>query len=334
MPSLFSFRLCAGGLLDASLAGVSHADVSLTLPPPPPPPPPPAAPGAAAVPSKAKGGGKKRRRGAAPVQSRGPLLVTHRGVSGPAALKLSAFGATQLHEAGYRGTLRLNLAPGLAPAEARAALQAFQNREARRAPRAPPRAARAARVPSRRRRRPCAQDTRRKQVRNVNPFGVPARLWEAVACAGSDEAEADGARKCAAAPWPPATPPSRRSPRRRPPARVRALSCGRWAQLTPAQLDALQRRACEAELAFSGKDSNKDEFVTAGGVSWAGVDAKRMQSKHVAGLFFAGELLNVDGITGGHNFQSCWTTGMVAGTEAARVALDAAEIATGSTSES
>ena len=140
MPSLFSFRLCAGGLLDASLAGVSHADVSLTLPPPPPPPPPPAAPGAAAVPSKAKGGGKKRRRGAAPVQSRGPLLVTHRGVSGPAALKLSAFGATQLHEAGYRGTLRLNLAPGLAPAEARAALQAFQNREARRAPRAPPRA--------------------------------------------------------------------------------------------------------------------------------------------------------------------------------------------------
>ena len=74
---------------------------------------------------------------------------------------------------------------------------------------------------------------------------------------------------------------------------------------------------CEAPLPFSGKDSNKDEFVTAGGVDWAGVDATRMESKHVHGLFFAGEVLNVDGVTGGHNFQSCWTTGWVSGSAAA-----------------
>ena len=160
-----------------------------------------------------------------------------------------------------------------------------------------------------------------KAVANVNPFGIPKRLWTAIvsarpgnpdatACAASEGA---GPAGDAARAVDPTTP---------------------WSQLSKADLRALAERTCRARLPFAGKDSNKDEFVTAGGVSWAGVDAKRMQSKHVAGLFFAGELLNVDGITGGHNFQSCWTTGMVAGTEAARVALDAAEIATGSTSES
>ena len=173
----------------------------------------------------------------------------------------------------------------------------------------------------------------------------------------------------------------------------------RWAQLTPAQLVALRRRACEAELLFSGKDSNKDEFVTAGGTSAPTtapflppyrlltaplhpltalslpshcpslparrrVVRRRLETYAVEArarsflrrrAFFlwihpphppthpsilthdypplnssspsdlprllAGELLDVDGVTGGHNFQSCWTTGMVAGTEAAKVAL-------------
>ena len=98
---------------------------------------------------------------------------------------------------------------------------------------------------------------------------------------------------------------------------------GRWSELGKKALEALQRRLCEAPLPFSGKDSNKDEFVTAGGVAWAGVDATRMASRLVPGLFFAGELLDVDGITGGHNFQSCWTTGMVAGTAAAQHATEA-----------
>jgi len=184
VPSLFSFRLCAGGLLDASLAGVSHPDVGLTLQPPPPPPPPPPAPADAtaatlaadAPPAKKKrgrGGGRGGRggrgggRGAGVLHARGALLVTHRGVSGPAALRLSSFAAAPLAEAGYKGRLSLNLAPQLTAEEALSALQRFQS----------------------------AEGTRRKQVRNVNPFGVASRLWAAVACGGSDEAIADGACK-------------------------------------------------------------------------------------------------------------------------------------------
>ena len=93
----------------------------------------------------------------------------------------------------------------------------------------------------------------------------------------------------------------------------------------------IRSRLLATPLPFSGKDSNKDEFVTAGGVAWKGVNAKRMESKLVDGLFFAGELLDVDGVTGGHNFQSCWTTGMVAGTTAAEVA--ARPIASGGAAE-
>ena len=99
--------------------------------------------------------------------ARGALLVTHRGVSGPAALRLSSFAAAPLAEAGYKGRLSLNLAPQLTAEEALSALQRFQS----------------------------AEGTRRKQVRNVNPFGVASRLWAAVACGGSDEAVADGACK-------------------------------------------------------------------------------------------------------------------------------------------
>ena len=103
IPSLFSFRLSPGGMLDASLAGVSVQDAELTLPPPPPPA---AAEGAAPPPATKK---RKRGGGVKPTSTRGPLLVTHRGISGPAALRLSSFGAAELSAAGYRGVLRLNV---------------------------------------------------------------------------------------------------------------------------------------------------------------------------------------------------------------------------------
>ena len=62
-----------------------------------------------------------------------------------------------------------------------------------------------------------------------------------------------------------------------------------------------------------GKSLNKDEFVTCGGVRLQDVNLKTMESKLVPGLFFAGEVLDIDGITGGFNFQSAWTTGRIAG---------------------
>jgi len=119
-------------------------------------------------------------------------------------------------------------------------------------------------------------DTRLKQLATLNPFGLPRRLWTAVV---GDE----------------------------------LVASKRWDAVTKAELERLRARLQAAELPFSGKDSNKDEFVTAGGVAWSGVDSRSMGSRSVDGLFFAGELLDVDGVTGGHNFQSCWTTGMVAG---------------------
>ena len=66
-----------------------------------------------------------------------------------------------------------------------------------------------------------------------------------------------------------------------------------------------------------GKDTNKDEFVSAGGVALEEVDLRRMESRLVPGLYFSGELLDVDGVTGGFNFQAAWTTGHVAGEAAA-----------------
>ena len=65
---------------------------------------------------------------------------------------------------------------------------------------------------------------------------------------------------------------------------------------------------------IEGKTTYKQEFVTAGGVDLKGVDFKTMQSRTTSGLFFAGEILNIDGITGGFNFQNAWTTGWLAGT--------------------
>lgn len=248
LPSLFSFRLSPGGMLDASLAGVSVADAELTLQLPPAP----ASAGEGSADSgSAPSPSKKRRRAGATnaLSARGPLLVTHRGLSGPAALRLSSFGASELAAAGYRGQLQLNLAPGHTSAQALSALEACRTR----------------------------LDARLKQASTLNPFGLPRRLWAAVVAA----AAVDGGK--------------------------------RWDALANADLTRLQRATQTVPLAFSGKDSNKEEFVTAGGVAWAGVDARSMQSKLVPGLFFAGELLDVDGVTGGHNFQSCWTTGMVAG---------------------
>lgn len=130
-----------------------------------------------------------------------------------------------------------------------------------------------------------------KAVGNVNPFSIPKRLWGVIVSGG------------------PPNDPSRQE---------HAIDPAKpWSQLSKADLQALEKRTCCLQLQFVGKDSNKDEFVTAGGISWSEVDTTRMASRLVDGLFFAGEVLDVDGVTGGHNFQSCWTTGFVAGNAAA-----------------
>jgi predicted Rossmann fold flavoprotein len=181
------------------------------------------------------------------LQERGPLLVTHWGLSGPAVLKISSWGARALHDCGYNFKLQVNWAAQFNPESLRAELER----------------ARAA--------------NQRKQVATWSPAGLPFRLWERlVAAAGIGTGTT-------------------------------------WAGAGNAALRALAAQVCEGEFAVTGKSLFKEEFVTCGGVRRTEVDFKTMESRLVSGLFFAGEVLDVDGLTGGFNFQSAWTTGWLAG---------------------
>jgi predicted Rossmann fold flavoprotein len=214
VPSLFTFHIDAPWLRE--LAGVSVPDVEARIT-----------------------GSKLRELG--------PLLITHWGLSGPAILKLSAWGARELHARDYKFGLELNWLPQLS-------------------------AENLARELKRR-----VEDHRAKLVVNAPIAPLTARLWNAlVLAAGIPEST-------------------------------------RWAGLSKAAQRALVAQLTATAFEVSGKSLNKDEFVTCGGVRLSEVDFKTMQSKRCPGLFFAGELLDIDGITGGFNFQAAWTTGWIAG---------------------
>ncbi len=185
------------------------------------------------------------------LRERGPVLVTHNGLSGPGILKLSAWGARELAARGYRFTLRLGLVPTADAASVGATLADLRAREPR------------------------------KQVTTWNPFGLPARLWE---------------RLVEVAGVPPGT---------------------TWANLGAAHARSLAGWLTAAELPVAGKSAHKEEFVTCGGVRLREVDFKGMASKVAPGLHLAGEVLDIDGVTGGFNFQAAWTTGWLAGNAAA-----------------
>ena len=183
----------------------------------------------------------------------GPVLVTHWGLSGPAILRLSAWGARELHAVDYKFTLAVNWAEPASTDSARSALEADRSAHPRR------------------------------QVSTSNPLGIPARLWERLA-------EASGIA-------PDAT----------------------WSGVSNDRLRVLCLQSTASEFAVSGKSMNKEEFVTGGGISLAEVDMATMESRVCPGLHFAGEVLDIDGITGGFNFQAAWTTGWQAGRAMARL---------------
>jgi predicted Rossmann fold flavoprotein len=87
----------------------------------------------------------------------------------------------------------------------------------------------------------------------------------------------------------------------------------RWAALSRAAQHGLIQQLIRTEFQVTGKSLNKDEFVTCGGVRLSEVNFKTMESRICPGLYFAGELLDIDGLTGGFNFQAAWTTGWIAG---------------------
>ena len=181
------------------------------------------------------------------LKERGPLLVTHWGLSGPAILKLSAWGARALHDRGYKFTLLVNWAPQFNAETLRAELER----------------ARAANP--------------KKQTGTWCPVGLPLRLWEKLLAAAG------------------------------------IATATQWAVVPGAALRTLAAQICAGEFAVDGKSMFKEEFVTCGGVRLAEVDFKMMESRRVPGLHFAGEMLDIDGITGGFNFQNAWTTGWLAG---------------------
>jgi predicted Rossmann fold flavoprotein len=176
-----------------------------------------------------------------------PMLITHMGLSGPAILRLSAWGARELHGMSYNFPLLVNWLPALNEEAVAAALHARRT------------------------------DFPARLVVNTPVAPLPARLWEKLVLASGIAADT------------------------------------RWSALSRAAQHALVQTLTRTRFEVTGKSLNKDEFVTCGGVPLNEVDMKTMQSRVCSGLFFAGELLDIDGITGGFNFQAAWTTGWIAG---------------------
>jgi predicted Rossmann fold flavoprotein len=214
VPSLFTFQIESPWL--RSLAGVSLEQAEVSAP-------------------------------VAKLRERGPLLVTHWGLSGPAVLKMSAWGARALHGLDYKFPLLVNWLPDFSRERI---VEEFQSRR---------------------------RTAGARLVVNVPLAPLTARLWEQLVLAAGIARDT------------------------------------RWSVLTRPQMHALGQQLTRSEFPVIGKSLNKDEFVTCGGVKLSEVNFKTMESRVCPGLFLAGELLDIDGLTGGFNFQAAWTTGFIAG---------------------
>jgi len=178
---------------------------------------------------------------------KGPLLITHKGFSGPVILKLSAFSARNLHANKYKADLRINWIC-MNEIEARSIIDVYK-----------------------------LEHTKKKLINN-KPFDkLPRSLWKVILSNLNFDSEM------------------------------------KWADISNYQKESLVKYLIMKNYLINGRGPFGDEFVTAGGVSLKEIDFKTMESKICKGLFFAGEVLDIDGVTGGFNFQHCWTSGWVAG---------------------
>ncbi len=181
------------------------------------------------------------------LEQTGSLLITHWGLSGPAVLKLSAWGARVLHDCYYQLPLQINWLPPHNLETIRLKLQELKSQMSRR------------------------------QIFSSSPFPLPKRFWQRLVTT------------------------------------VGITDNLRWAQLPKSTLNKLANELTQGRYQIQGKGIFKEEFVTCGGINLKEVNFKTMESRLCPGLFFAGEILDLDGITGGFNFQSAWTTGWLAG---------------------
>ena len=179
------------------------------------------------------------------LSSTGPLLITHWGMSGPAILKLSAWGARILHDKNYQFTIFVNWLNDEDTADVEKKLKNLK------------------------------QEHAKKSVSKKSPFELTNRLWESLVLASGIEAET------------------------------------KWADLSKIQLQNLANQLTNGTFLVNGKSTFKEEFVTAGGIDLKEINFKTMESKLHENLYFAGEIVNIDAITGGFNFQNAWTSGFI-----------------------
>jgi len=224
VPSLFTFNMPGNPIMELMGVSVSEAQVKIA--------------------------GSK-------ITATGPLLITHWGMSGPAILKCSAWGARELANASYQFTIRVNWIPTYAEQDLRNAWPLIRAEQGN------------------------------TKMGGRNPFELPSRLWVHLLTVSGIDAGAS------------------------------------WATLTSGGQNKLIVALTAFECKVSGKTTFKDEFVTCGGIKLSEIDANSMQSKLVKGLYFAGEIMDIDGITGGFNFQNAWTSGWIAAKSIAEAAKNA-----------
>lgn len=184
---------------------------------------------------------KSQKKKSPVLSSEGPLLITHWGMSGPAILKLSAWGARLLNEADYRFTIRVNWLPDYNPGSVLSQLLEIKEVEAK------------------------------KTILRTKAFDIPKRLWTNLVQAAKIPEDM------------------------------------KWADCSKMQLEHLTNELTVGEFRVDGKSTFKEEFVTAGGIDLKEINFKTFESKKIPSLYFAGEVINVDAVTGGFNFQNAWT---------------------------
>ena len=179
------------------------------------------------------------------LESEGPLLVTHAGLSAPSILKLSAYGAIELAEKKYKFQIQVNF---VKKTLLDCVAQLLETKK----------------------------ESPKKTILKSTQFKLPKRLWEQLVLASEIQADL------------------------------------RWADVNKDKIQSLACQLTQAVFNVDGKSTFKEEFVTAGGVELRGVNFKNFESKHYKNLFFAGEVLNIDAVTGGFNFQNAWTSAFIA----------------------
>lgn len=176
----------------------------------------------------------------------GAVLITHWGLSGPAVLKLSAWGARELAKLNYEFTISINWLPELNEQTLKERFLQIRNENAS------------------------------QRIKGRNMHGLPGRLWEFLATQSG------------------------------------VTETIRWAEMPSVVQNKFIKHLCNYELQVKGKTTFKEEFVTAGGINLSEIDYNTMMSKKVSNLYFVGEVMDVDGVTGGFNFQHAWTSGFIA----------------------